>query len=113
MVDEDGGSSRVAATGMRSGGLPRCAGRCALSVWEMVALERPDGLLIDRLLDTGVALVATHPNRGCPTLCVWDRGDWFHVQLAIRSPKWILSARSAPVQSWTLRHLRSERCIAT
>jgi transposase len=29
----------------------------------LVALERPDGLLIDRLLDAGVAVVAIHPNQ--------------------------------------------------
>jgi transposase len=30
---------------------------------ERVALERPDGLLVDRLLDAGVAVVAVHPNQ--------------------------------------------------
>src|SRR5215472_17426153 len=29
----------------------------------LVALERPDGLLIERLLDAGVAVVAVHPNQ--------------------------------------------------
>src|SRR3974377_646442 len=29
----------------------------------LVALERPDGLLIDRLLDAGLAVVAVHPNQ--------------------------------------------------
>jgi transposase len=29
----------------------------------LVALERPDGLLIDRLLDAGLAVVAIHPNQ--------------------------------------------------
>jgi transposase len=28
-----------------------------------VALERPDGLLVDRLLDAGIAVVAIHPNQ--------------------------------------------------
>lgn len=28
-----------------------------------VALERPDGLLVDRLLDAGIAVVAVHPNQ--------------------------------------------------
>jgi transposase len=28
-----------------------------------VALERPDGLLVDRLLDAGIAVVALHPNQ--------------------------------------------------
>jgi transposase len=29
----------------------------------LVAIERPDGLLIDRLLDAGVSVIAVHPNR--------------------------------------------------
>ena len=28
-----------------------------------VTLERPDGLLIERLLDAGLALIAVHPNQ--------------------------------------------------
>ncbi|MGB0093846.1 MAG: IS110 family transposase, partial [Solirubrobacteraceae bacterium] len=32
---------------------------------ELVAIERPDGLLIERLLDAGVSLVAIHPNQVC------------------------------------------------
>jgi transposase len=30
---------------------------------KLVAVERPDGLLIDRLLDAGLAVVAVHPNQ--------------------------------------------------
>jgi transposase len=30
---------------------------------EVVAIERPDGLLVDRLLDAGVAVLALHPNQ--------------------------------------------------
>ena len=30
---------------------------------KLVALERPDGLLIDRLLDAGLAVIAVHPNQ--------------------------------------------------
>jgi len=30
---------------------------------ELVALERPDGLLIERLLDAGLQVIAIHPNR--------------------------------------------------
>jgi hypothetical protein len=29
----------------------------------LVALERPDGLLIERLLDAGLTVVALHPNQ--------------------------------------------------
>jgi hypothetical protein len=38
----------------------------------LVALERPDGLLIERLLDAGLAVVAVHPEPG--------RGDAAAVQ---------------------------------
>jgi len=31
----------------------------------LVAIERPDGLLIDRLLDAGLAVIAVHPNQVC------------------------------------------------
>src|SRR5580704_14768288 len=36
---------------------------CARLVRLRVALERPDGLLIERLLDAGLAVVAVHPNQ--------------------------------------------------
>ena len=39
----------------------------------LVALERPDGLLIERLLDAGLAVIAVHPNQVCamrPRYCV-------------------------------------------
>jgi transposase len=39
-----------------------CARLLALDV-ALVALERPDGLLIERLLDAGLQLIAVHPNQ--------------------------------------------------
>jgi hypothetical protein len=36
---------------------------CARLVRLGVALERPDGLLIERLLDAGPAVIAVHPNQ--------------------------------------------------
>src|SRR5690348_13665884 len=36
---------------------------CARLVRLRVALERPDGLLIERLLDAGLSVVAVHPNQ--------------------------------------------------
>jgi transposase len=39
-----------------------CARLLALGV-QLVAIERPDGLLIERLLDAGLAVVAVHPNQ--------------------------------------------------
>lgn len=39
-----------------------CARLIKLGI-ELVAIERPDGLLIDRLLDAGLAVIAVHPNQ--------------------------------------------------
>ena len=39
-----------------------CARLLRLGV-QLVAIERPDGLLIDRLLDAGLVLIALHPNQ--------------------------------------------------
>ena len=48
---------------MTSRGCGRCAGRwCGLKV-QLVAIERPDGLLVERLLDAGLRVLALHPNQ--------------------------------------------------
>jgi transposase len=39
-----------------------CARLIALEV-ELVSIERPDGLLIERLLDAGLSVIAIHPNQ--------------------------------------------------
>jgi hypothetical protein len=39
-----------------------CARLWALEV-RLVALERPNGLLVERLLDAGLAVIAVHPNQ--------------------------------------------------
>ena len=39
-----------------------CARLVGLQV-ALVALERPDGLLIERLLDAGLTVIAVHPNQ--------------------------------------------------
>ena len=39
-----------------------CARLVGLAV-ELVALERPHGLLVDRLLDAGLRVIAVHPNQ--------------------------------------------------
>jgi hypothetical protein len=58
-----GGSWRDGGFGTMS----RVSGGCARgwygssSGW--VAVERPDGLLIERLLDAGLAVIALHPNQ--------------------------------------------------
>lgn len=60
-MNEGGSWSAVATVTMR----PVCA-RCVrltrLGVM-LVALERPDGLLIERLLDAGLSVTAVHPNQ--------------------------------------------------
>ena len=48
-------------------GCGRCAARsCGLKV-ELVAIERPDGLLVERLLDAGLRVLALHPNQVAAT----------------------------------------------
>jgi hypothetical protein len=63
VVDErgrilEGRRYRHAEPGVRA----LCARLVRLRV-ALVALERPDGLLIERLLDAGLAVVAVHPNQ--------------------------------------------------
>jgi transposase len=41
-----------------------CERLCKLEV-TLVAIERPDGLLIDGLLDAGLSVIAVHPNQLC------------------------------------------------
>ena len=58
-----GGSWRGAGIGTTRPGSGRCArGWCVCGI-ALVALERPDGLLIERLLDAGLSVVAVHPNQ--------------------------------------------------
>ena len=58
----EAGSWRVAGTGPTSGGIRALCARLARLRVALVALERPDGLLIERLLDAGLAVVAVHSN---------------------------------------------------
>lgn len=39
-----------------------CGELVALGV-DRVAIERPDGILVDRLLETGIEVIAVHPNQ--------------------------------------------------
>src|ERR1700755_2895176 len=59
------GSSRDGTIAMTSRGSGRYApGWCGWGGgWGLVAVERQDGLLIERLLDAGLAVVAVHPNQ--------------------------------------------------
>src|SRR5450755_2631504 len=43
-------------------GCGRCAERSCLKV-KLVAIERPDGVLVERLLDAGLQVMAIHPNQ--------------------------------------------------
>ena len=54
----EGGRYRHNEAGIRA----LCSRLVRLDV-KLVALERPDGLLIDRLLDAGLAVIAVHPNQ--------------------------------------------------
>ncbi|MBV9007197.1 MAG: transposase [Solirubrobacterales bacterium] len=58
----EAGSWRVAGTGPTSGGIRALCARPTRLRVALVALERPDGLLIERLLDAGLAVVAVHSN---------------------------------------------------
>ena len=44
-------------------GISALCGRLIDLEVELVAVERPDGLLIDRLLDAGLSVLAIHPNQ--------------------------------------------------
>ena len=68
LVANETGEELVAATyahdekGLRS--LCRALVRCKV---ELVAIERPDGLLVERLLDAGLRVLALHPNQVAAT----------------------------------------------
>ena len=58
-----GGSSRVGGNRHDEPGIRALCARLVRLRVALVALERPDGLLIERLLDAGLAVVAVHPNQ--------------------------------------------------
>ena len=58
-----GGSWRASATGHSEPGIRALCARLVRLRVALVALERPDGLLIERLLDAGLAVIAVHPNQ--------------------------------------------------
>jgi transposase len=65
VVVEDGDGERVwaATVAHDEAGLTRlCRGLVRLGV-QRVAIERPDGLLVERLLDAGLTVIAMHPNQ--------------------------------------------------
>ena len=67
LVADEAGEELLAGTFAHDEqGLRRCAGRCAPKVG-LVAIERPDGLLVERLLDAGLRVLALHPNQVAAT----------------------------------------------
>src|SRR5436305_11298949 len=63
VCDEAGGELLAATFAHDEKGL-RALGRALLRLKvELVAIERPDGLLVERLLDAGLRVLALHPNK--------------------------------------------------
>jgi transposase len=64
LVEDPAGEELLAATFSHDedGISGLCAALMRLEV-EVVAIERPDGLLVDRLLDAGIGVLALHPNQ--------------------------------------------------
>src|SRR5260370_1993234 len=68
LVADDAGEELVASTFAHdeSGLRALCRTLVRLKV-ELVAIERPDGVLIERLLDAGLKVIAIHPNQVAAT----------------------------------------------
>ena len=63
VVDERAGSWRGVVIRHNEPGIRALCARLVRLGVALVALERPDGLLIERLLDAGLAVIAVHPNQ--------------------------------------------------
>ena len=64
LVEDSAGAELLAATFAHDeDGVSALCGALACFEVEVVAIERPDGLLVDRLLDAGVRVLALHPNQ--------------------------------------------------
>jgi len=63
VVDEDGRIVEGRRYRHDERGIRALCGRLVELGVELVAVERPDGLLIERLLDAGLSVVAVHPNQ--------------------------------------------------
>lgn len=63
VVDEQGARLRERMVDHSEAGISAlCRELIALAV-ERVAIERPDGILVDRLLEAGITVIAVHPNQ--------------------------------------------------
>ena len=86
-----------------------CAALACFEV-DLVAIERPDGLLVDRLLKSGVQVLALHPNQ------VKAARDRFRAQAA--SPTGLTASCCASSrgptaivsESWSPTQIRPRRC---
>jgi transposase len=63
VVDEDGMRVRERAVRHDEEGIASLCVELARLGVERVAIERPDGILVDRLLETGITVIAVHPNQ--------------------------------------------------
>jgi hypothetical protein len=63
VVDENGRIAEGRRFRHDGPGIRALCSRLARLGVALVALERPDGLLIERLLDAGLSVVAVHPNQ--------------------------------------------------
>lgn len=89
-----------------------CRGLVRLKV-ELVAIERPDRLLVERLLDAGLRVLALHPNQVAATRArISSRPGWRSATSCV--PSWSGSGpvRSACFAIWIARS-RSRSCSAT
>ncbi len=63
VVDEHGGRQLERVVAHDEAGIARLCTLLAERGVERVAIERPDGLVVERLLDAGIDVVAIHPNQ--------------------------------------------------
>jgi transposase len=64
LVADEAGEELLAATfAHEEKGLRALCGTLVRLRVELVAIERPDGLLVERLLDAGLRVLALHPNQ--------------------------------------------------
>lgn len=63
VVDETGARLRERMIDHDEAGIAALCRELAELGVERVAIERPDGILVDRLLETGITVIAVHPNQ--------------------------------------------------
>jgi transposase len=63
VVDEKGERLRERLVSHEEAGIAALCRELADLAVERVAIERPDGILVDRLLESGITVIAVHPNQ--------------------------------------------------